>query len=175
MSSTNGSSGRPERGLRDKRPSLAPEGSGAGLALISHLEDLIVESWWDLDAYGGRRSHKYYTEGGVFDFAGQTTQGREPIRELFTQRREAGARTTMHFLSNFVGEVTDCGAVVRYYICVFAADGEPLQESGRPNLIGYMQDEFEHDAQEGWLIAHRTFRPVLASSEDRVGRGVLQL
>jgi hypothetical protein len=144
--------------------------------VVGHLVDLITESWWDLDAHAGERFHEYFAKEGVFDFAGRITSGRDRIRELLAQRRQEGARTTVHLLSNFVAEVRhDVSATVRSYICVFGADGEPLQETSRPNLIGYMQDEFEHDPQEGWLIVRRTFRPVLYNGDDRVARGVAEL
>src|SRR5437016_2144368 len=99
----------PADGLLDRPRAARPLSPISDGGLISHLVELIVESWWDLDAHGGRRYHEYFAKDGIFDFAGRTQRGRETIREHFAQRLEAGARMTIHILSNFVGKVKNDG------------------------------------------------------------------
>jgi ketosteroid isomerase-like protein len=144
--------------------------------LVQHLIDLVVESWWDLDANEGRRYHEYFTEDGTFDFAGQLMTGRGAIEANFDARRTLGDRTTLHMLTNLTGEIEgEDTASVRSYICVFGADGVPLHQVRLPNLLGLMQDDFRREADGRWRIVLRTFRPMMYQSTDRVARGVAGL
>jgi hypothetical protein len=139
--------------------------------LASHVIALAVASWRDLDLNWGHGIHDFFTEDGVYDFAGDKAEGRDAIRDRFRGRRLAGERTTLHIVSNF-----GCGprradtVTLMYYVCVFGADGLAVQQVRLPTLLGTIDDVFEYQRDGGWLVSTRVFRPLFNDPNDRVGR-----
>jgi hypothetical protein len=138
--------------------------------LLARLAALAAESWRDVDLNEGLLLHEYFAEDGVFNFAGDKTQGRAAIRQRYVLRRQSGERATIHLVSNFILSAADAHeAVLRYYICVFGADGLPTLHVSLPTLIGTIDDTFVL-TDSGWRIGSRVFRPVFYDPTDRVGR-----
>jgi hypothetical protein len=139
--------------------------------LETRLVALAVASWRDLDLHSGDGFHDYFTDDGVFNFAGDRAEGRAAIRERFRARRRAGERTTLHIVSNF-----QCGprhantVALSYYVCVFGADGLAVQHVKLPTLLGTIDDVFEYQADGRWQVSTREFRPLFNDPNDRVGR-----
>ena len=71
------------------------------LALTHQLEALVIDYWHDVDTNWGENAPNYYTEDGVFKGTQNTYQGREKIRAFYKWRKDRGARTVIHSVSNF--------------------------------------------------------------------------
>jgi hypothetical protein len=164
-----------DRGDLDAEGARADGAPGSGcdrddVGLLPRLAALAAESWRDVDLNEGLSLHEYFTEDGVFNFAGDLTEGRAAIRQRYVLRRQSGARATIHLVSNFILSAADAHeAVLHYYICVFGADGSPTLHVSLPTLIGTIDDIFVL-TDAGWRIGSRVFRPVFYDPTDRVGR-----
>lgn len=151
-------------------------GSATSDALVQHLSGLSVGSWRDLDFNWGARFHEYFTEDGIFDFAGDQSRGRSAIRDRFVARRESGDRSSLHMVSNFSivshgrdGATAEQQVKLAYYVCVFGADGPAPLEVALPTLAGTLADDYVQ-VGDRWLIKLRRFSPVFFDPNDRVGR-----
>ena len=128
------------------------------LALTHQLEALVIDYWHDVDTNWGENAPNYYTEDGVFKGTQNTYQGREKIRAFYKWRKDRGARTVIHSVSNFRAFPDGPDkATCHWILMLYAADGKPPLPSNPPIQIAYMTDHCVSDGDGGWLVKHRTF------------------
>jgi hypothetical protein len=126
--------------------------------LVEHAcAQLVVAYTHRVDGGRADEAADLFVEDGIFEApaAELRLEGREAIREMFTQA-QAGGAVGRHVCTNVAVVPTEVGrAEGRSYVAVYQeqGDGAPAVTSGPVMLADYV-DTFVETA-DGWRISHR--------------------
>lgn len=126
--------------------------------IVRELELMLADFWFDVDTNYGRRAGEFYTEDGVFVTSSQTYRGREMIQAFYKFREDQGPRTAAHTFTNFrVNIESPTRATTRWYLILYAHNGEPILAAAPPIQIGLSTDICEKGLDGVWRYKHRKF------------------
>ncbi len=144
------------------------------IELWHSLYDLEARYWDDVNRLGGAKAHEFYVSDGVFAVGKHRHNGSDAIREFYLWRKNRGARTARHLVSNFriVGH-GDGVCSGRGTICLFASDGEPILEAKPPALVADMTCECVLCDDGEWRFKSHILEPVFVGSDNMVSSALL--
>lgn len=151
MDSVRGGRGRLGTNARNKGKDMAPEDH----MLLTHLLfSNAVDYWHDVDHNDGMNARDFYVEDATFF----NLRGREAIHQFYLWRKERGARTVRHLMSNFRARLEgDGSAHTECVMLLYAADGEPVLPAAPPIQIADQIDELVLCDDGRWRFRARRF------------------
>jgi len=144
---------------------MTPEESKAISITLQHLETAY---WYDVDTNWGAKAHEFYIEDGIFEMGlhSRPHVGRTAIQKFYAWRRNRGARTARHIITNLqVNVSTPREATLLCIMSLFAADGEPILPSKPAIMIADVVADYVQCEDGIWRLCRRTLNPVFMSGE----------
>jgi hypothetical protein len=134
--------------------------------ILSELQTLNVDYWYDVDMNWGRTAHEYFVEDGVYYAAKDAVfKGRDEIRKFYSWRESRGARLARHLVSNFrVVLEGERHATATWVLSLYAADGEPVLPSVPPIQTADCSDVCVRQDDGRWRYVSRRLTTIFASS-----------
>ncbi len=97
-----------------------------------------------------------FCEDAVYSHGDRVSQGRDKIRSLFQQRRQAGIRTSRHLQTGLSLQLTGTDQETGTSVCLtFAADAGPPISPAAPYLVADFTDEYRRCPDGRWRIRKR--------------------
>ena len=122
----------------------------------------MVDYWYEVDLKGGAGVSEMYVEDGIFHAGpGKALVGRAAIEQFYTWRKDRGARTSRHIITNFRADFTDDTHATTYSVMLlYAADGVPILPSAPPIMITDLIDRCVKCDDGKWRYLERNFVPL---------------
>jgi len=122
----------------------------------------MIDYWYEVDLKGGAGVSKMYVEDGIFHGGpGKPLVGRAAIEQFYTWRKDRGARTSRHVITNFRADFTDETHATTYSVMLlYAADGVPVLPSAPPIMITDLIDRCVKGDDGKWRYIERSFVPL---------------
>jgi len=118
----------------------------------------MVDYWYEVDMKGGAGVSEMYLEDGIFNGGGKPLVGRAAIEQFYTWRKDRGARTSRHVITNFRAEFADETHATTYCVMMlYAAAGAPILPTAPPIIITDLIDRCVKCEDGKWRYAERTF------------------
>jgi len=129
---------------------------------ISVLRQNAVDYWYRVDHEGGAGVSEMFVADGVFHAGpGNPLIGRTAIEAFYAWRRDRGARTSRHIVTNFHaafdGERT---ARTTCIMILYGADGTPPHQGTGAAMIADMVDDCVKEDDGVWRYVRRDFVPL---------------
>jgi hypothetical protein len=143
------------------------------LTTTEQLQAQLADYWHDVDTNDGRNAGDYYTEDAAFDTGRTSLRGRSKIREYYQSRRDRAPCVAVHAITNLHVEFDDdTHATSRWYLHLYALDGEPVLPTAPPVQIALITDTCVKGADGKWRYARRMFEPLFETGAvvDQVGK-----
>ena len=129
---------------------------------IAQLRQNAIDYWFCVDHHGGAGVSEMFIADGVFHAGpGAPLVGRAAIEAFYAWRRERGARTSRHLITNF--HVAFDGPDAARTTCamlLYGTDGTPPHEGTGAAMIADMLDDCVKGADGVWRYAKRSFVPL---------------
>lgn len=126
------------------------------------IERLVHQTWWNTDAESGVGGESFFTPDAVIAMPARSMSGQGEIVAGLKARLSRGPRLSRHLVQNLVVDPTAVGAIARYAILLYAANGVAPMEIPGFQAIADVDDDFV--LQDGrWLIRHRRLTTVFTS------------
>jgi hypothetical protein len=120
-----------------------------------------VDYWYEVDLHGGTGVAEMYVEDGIFNGGGKPLVGRAAIEQFYTWRKDRGARTARHVITNFRAEFAGESHATTYCIMLLhAADGAPILPTAPPIMITDLIDTCLKGDDGRWRFVERRFVPL---------------
>lgn len=120
------------------------------------LRDLNADFCYYLDHGETDRLVDLFTEDAVYTHGERSSEGRDAISELFSERNASGTRTARHMQSGLRLRIIDENSATGHSVCMtFAADLLPPINQATPHLVADFVDDYEFCADERWRISRR--------------------
>jgi len=126
---------------------------------LREAEQLILRTWWLVDAEHGQGVEQLFTEDGQLQFGAALNRGREEIRAVYALRRARGERTARHLVANIRWSTNGGDVVAEYSLILFAADGRAPVAGAGPNSVFDVRDVLT-EGSGGLLFSRRTLTTV---------------
>jgi len=122
----------------------------------------MVDYWYEVDLKSGAGVSEMYVEDGIFHAGpGKALVGRAAIEQFYTWRKDRGARTVVHSVSNFRAFPDDETHATTYSVMLlYAADGTPILPSAPPIMITDLIDRCVKGDDGKWRYIERSFVPL---------------
>jgi hypothetical protein len=122
----------------------------------------MVDYWYEVDLKGGAGVSGMYVENGIFHAGpGKPLVGRAAIEQFYSWRKDRGARTSRHVVTNFRAEFADESHATTYCVMLlYAADGAPVLPSAAPIVIADLTDHCIRCEDGLWRYTERNFTPL---------------
>jgi hypothetical protein len=131
------------------------------LLLRQQLEARAIDYWWEVDMRDGVHAPDYYTDDAVFGTSVREYRGRAAIAAFYATRHGRPARVSLHLMQNFAIEPETQDRVrCRYFLSLFAADGEAVLPSRPPTMIARVDEIAVRQVDDAWLYALRKVQPL---------------
>jgi hypothetical protein len=144
---------------------MTPKESEPICTTLQHLE---AAYWYDVDTNWGAKAHEFYTEDGVFDMGldSKPHVGRAAIQKFYAWRKDRGARTARHLITNLQVNIRPpCEASLLCIMSLFAADGEPILPSKPAIMIADVVADYVQGDDGVWRLRRHTLNPVFMGGE----------
>jgi uncharacterized protein (TIGR02246 family) len=129
---------------------------------IAVLRQNAIDYWYRVDHEGGAGVSDMFVADGVFHAGpGDPLIGREAIEAFYAWRKDRGARTSRHIISNF--HVAFDGPRRARTTCVMllhGTDGTPPHKGTAAAMIADMVDDCVKGEDGLWRYARRNFVPL---------------
>jgi uncharacterized protein (TIGR02246 family) len=129
---------------------------------IAILRQNAIDYWYRVDHEGGAGVSEMFVEHGVFHAGpGDPLVGREAIEAFYAWRKDRGARTSRHIVTNFHARFDgDRAARTCCVMLLHAADGMPPHQGTGAAMIADMIDDCVKGDDGLWRYARRDFTPL---------------
>jgi hypothetical protein len=137
-------------------------------AISSTLQNMEAVYWYDVDTNWGAKAHEFYTEDGIFEMGldSKPHVGRTAIQKFYAWRKDRGARTARHLITNLQVNIRNSREAILFCIMsLFAADGEPILPSKPAIMIADVVADYVRGGDGVWRLRRHTLNPVFMGGE----------
>jgi hypothetical protein len=129
---------------------------------IAVLRQNAIDYWHRVDREGGAGVSEMFVADGLFHAGpGAPLVGREAIEAFYAWRRERGARTSRHIVSNFHAAFDgERRARTTCIMILYGTDGAPPHQGTGAAMIADMIDDCVKGDDGVWRYARRDFVPL---------------
>ena len=129
---------------------------------IAVLRQNAIDYWHRVDREGGAGVSEMFVAEGTFHAGpGEPLVGREAIEAFYAWRRERGARTSRHIVTNFhVAFDGERKARTTCIMILYGTDGTPPHQGTGAAMVADMIDDCVKGEDGVWRYARRDFTPL---------------
>ncbi len=135
---------------------------------IALLRQNAIDYWYRVDHEGGAGVSEMFVEDGVFHAGpGDPLVGRTAIEGFYAWRRDRGARTSRHIVTNFHAAFDgERKARTTCIMILYGTDGTPPHRGTGAAMIADMVDDCVKGEDGVWRYARRDFVPLYMSGAE---------
>ena len=132
------------------------------LRQLAVLRQNAIDYWYRVDHEGGAGVAEMFVPDGVFHAGpGDPLVGRAAIEAFYAWRRDRGARTSRHIVTNFHAAFdSEAAARTTCIMLLYGTDGQPPHAGTGAAMIADMIDDCARGDDGIWRYVRRNFAPL---------------